>query len=104
MVAVIAGFWKVFTKAGKPGWASIVPIYNVYVMLQIAGRPGWWLLLFVIPLVNIVIGILVAIDIAKSFNKSAGYGIGLALLGFIFYPMLGFSDARYAGPAALAAE
>lgn len=94
---LIASVWKVFTKAGQPGWASIVPIYNAYILLKIAGKPGWWLLLLFIPLVNIVIGIIVAIDLAKSFGKGAGFGVGLAFLGFIFYPILGFGSATYQG-------
>ncbi len=100
IVLVVAGLWKVFSKAGRPGWAAIVPIYNVIVMLEIAGRPLWWIVLFFIPLVNLVIAIILGIDIAKSFGKGAGFGIGLALLGFIFYPILGFGDAAYKGPAA----
>jgi hypothetical protein len=98
LVLVIAGCWKVFTKAGQPGWASIVPIYNVVVLLKIVGRPLWWVILFFIPLVNFVIGIMVCIEVAKSFGKGAGFGIGLAFLGVIFYPILGFGSARYAGP------
>lgn len=94
-IVVIAGIWKVFTKAGQPGWAAIVPFYNVYVMLQIANKPTWWMVLFFVPFANIVVAILVSIGIAEKFGKSSGYGIGLALLGFIFYPMLGFSDAQY---------
>jgi len=101
LVFLIASIWKVFVKAGQPGWAAIVPIYNVVVMLRIVGRPLWWIVLFFIPLVNLVIGIVVHIDFAKSFGKSAGFGVGLALLGFIFFPILGFGDARYVGPAAL---
>ncbi len=97
--AIIAGFWKVFTKAGHPGWASIIPIYNAYILLKIAGKPGWWLLLLLIPIVNIVIGIIVALEVAKAFGKGAGFGIGLALLGFIFYPILGFGSATYQGAA-----
>lgn len=100
IVLEIAGIWRAFTKAGQPGWAAIIPIYNVYVMLKIAGRPGWWLLLFLIPFVNIVILFIMMIDVAKSFGKTAGFGVGLALLGFIFWPILGFGDARYMGPAA----
>jgi hypothetical protein len=96
-VAVIAGFWKVFTKAGKPGWAAIVPIYNLVVLLEIAGKPLWWIVLFLIPLVNIVMGIIVSIAVAQKFGKSAGFGVGLGLLGFIFYPILGFGDAQYQG-------
>lgn len=93
-------FWKVFEKAGHPGWASIVPIYNVFILLQIAGRPWWWLILAIIPIVNIVWVVLifiVNIDVAKAFGKGAGYGIGLTLLGIIFYPMLGFGSAQYQG-------
>jgi len=95
VVLVIAGIWKVFTKAGQPGWGSLIPIYNLYLFTQIAGRPGWWVLLMLIPLVNFVIGILLCIDIAKKFGKGTGFGIGLLLLGFIFYPILGFGDATY---------
>ncbi|HEY1662728.1 MAG TPA: DUF5684 domain-containing protein [Verrucomicrobiae bacterium] len=97
IVAVIAGIWKVFTKAGKPGWAAIIPIYNVLVLLQIAGKPWWWILLLLIPVVNLVIAILVGIAVAEKFGKGAGFGVGLALLGFIFYPILGFGDAQYQG-------
>lgn len=99
IILIIASFWKVFTKAGKPGWASIIPIYNIIVMLQIVGRPWWWLLLLLIPIVGLVIAIIVSIDMAKSFGKGAGFGIGLALLGFIFYPILGFGSATYQGPS-----
>jgi hypothetical protein len=100
IVVVLAGWWKVFVKAGQPGWAAIVPIYNIVVLLKIVGRPVWWLVLLLIPLVNLVIFILVSIDMAKSFGKGPGFGIGLWLLSFIFYPILGFGDARYVGPAA----
>ncbi len=96
-VLVIAGFWKTFTKAGKPGWACIIPIYNAIVLLQIAGRPVWWIILLLIPLVNIVILIMVCIDIAAAFGKGTGFGLGLAFLGMIFYPILGFGSAQYQG-------
>jgi hypothetical protein len=95
IVITIAGMWKVFEKAGEPGWAAIIPIYNLIVLLKIAGRPVWWIILFIIPLVNFIVAILVGIDVAKRFGKGAGFGIGLALLPFIFYPVLGFGDARY---------
>jgi hypothetical protein len=100
LVLFIVSMWKVFTKAGQPGWACIIPIYNLYILLKIAGKPGWWLLLFLIPIVNLVILIIVAIDIAKNFGKGTGFGIGLAFLGFIFYPILAFSEARYSGTRA----
>lgn len=95
VIVAIAGLWKTFEKAGKPGWAAIIPIYNVIVLLEIAGKPIWWFLLFLIPIVGLVVGILVGIDVAKNFGKGAGFGLGLALLGFIFFPILGFGDARY---------
>jgi hypothetical protein len=95
VIFMIASFWKVYAKAGQPGWAAIIPIYNVYVLLKIAGRPGWWLLLFLIPLVNLAIAIIVGIDVAKAFGKGAGFGLGLALLAVIFYPILGFGRATY---------
>ena len=82
MIAVIAGAW------------------NIIVMLEIVGRPLWFIVLFIIPLVNFVVAILVSIDLAKSFGKDVLFGIGLFLLGFIFVPILGFGDAQYQGPAA----
>jgi hypothetical protein len=96
----IVAAWKVFVKAGKPGWACIIPIYNAYVILKIAGRPGWWLLLYLIPVVDIVIHIIVMIDFARSFGKGAGFGIGLSFLSIIFMPILAFGDAKYVGAPA----
>lgn len=98
-ILIVVGMWKVFTKAGQPGWGCIIPIYNLYLMCKIAGRPGWWVLLYFVPLVGIVIAILVAIDIAKAFGKGGGFAVGLVLLGFIFYPILGFGSAQYQRPA-----
>jgi hypothetical protein len=100
VVGIIAGIWKVFVKAGKPGWGAIIPIYNGILLLEIVGRPIWWILLFLIPGVNFVVAIIVSMDVAKSFGKGAGFGIGLAFLGFIFYPILGFGDAKYQGASA----
>ena len=99
---LIVAMWKVFTKAGQPGWASIIPIYNLYIWCKIVGRPGWWILLMLIPFVNIIVGIILCIDMAKSFGNGAGFGIGLALLGVIFIPILGFGSAQYQGPSASA--
>ncbi len=100
MVLMVASLWKIYDKAGEPGWAAIIPIYNVIVLLKIVGRPVWWLLLLMIPFVNFIIAILVMIDLAKSFGQGAGYGLGLVFLPFIFSPMLAFGDASYGGPAA----
>jgi hypothetical protein len=97
IVLMIVSVWKVFAKAGQPGWASIVPIYNIIVMLQITNKPLWWIILFFIPIANIIIPIMVNIAIAEKFGKGAGFGIGLSFLGFIFFPILAFSDAQYSG-------
>ncbi len=97
MLVAISGMWRMFSKAGKPGWACIIPIYNVVVMLQIAGRPVWWLILMFIPVVNIFIVLITVVDIAKAFGKGAGFGVGMFFLAPIFYAILGFGDARYVG-------
>lgn len=100
VVLVVAGTWKAYSKAGKPGWAAIVPIYNMIVLLEIVGRPLWWIVLLLVPFVNVVIALLLLLDVAKSFGKSAGFGLGLFFLGPIFWPILGFGSATYRGPAA----
>ena len=99
-VVLIAAMWKIFEKAGEPGWAAIIPIYNVIILLKIAGKPAWWLILFIVPIVNFVIAIIVALAIARNFGKSTGFGLGLAFLGVIFYPLLAWGDARYQGQQA----
>ena len=99
-IIMIAAMWKIFTKAGQPGWACLIPIYNIYVLCQIVGRPGWWVILMFIPFVNFIIAIILCIDLAKSFGQGVGFGIGLVFLGFIFCPILGFGSTQYQGPAA----
>jgi hypothetical protein len=94
-IFVIAAMWKVLVKAGQPGWGALIPIYNTYLFLLVAQRPGWWLVLYFIPFVNLVIQIIVLLDIARNFGKSAGFGIGLFFLSFIFFPILGFGSATY---------
>ena len=100
ILSVIA-LWKIFTKAGKPGWASIIPIYNYVVLFEIIGRPGWWVLLLFIPLVNVVILVIAMLDLAKSYGKSSGFAIGLILLSTIFMLILGFDSSTYKGQGAL---
>jgi Family of unknown function (DUF5684) len=99
-ILMIAACWKIYTKAGQPGWAAIIPIYNLYIWCKIVGRPWWWILLMLIPFVNFIIGIILCIDLAKSFGKGVGFGLGLVFLGIIFFPILGFGSAQYQGPVA----
>lgn len=102
LALTVIGMWKVFDKAGEPGWAAIIPIYNLWVLLKVAGKPGWWIILMFIPFVNFLVLIPVSLGVAARFGKGAGFGIGLWLLPFIFYPMLGFSDARAGAAPAMA--
>lgn len=104
IVLMIASLWKIFEKAGKPGWASIIPIYNLIVLLEIVGKPVWWFILYLIPIVNIIFLIWTINLLSKSFGKDEGFTIGLILLGVVFYPILGFGDAEYKGPAAKEAQ
>ncbi|HEX4607263.1 MAG TPA: DUF5684 domain-containing protein [Urbifossiella sp.] len=98
VVAILAAMWKVFEKAGQPGWAAIVPIYNNYVLTcEIAKKEILWFILMFVPFISIVAYFIVCIEVAKKFGKDAGYGIGLAILPFVFFPMLAFTDAKYQG-------
>ena len=99
LLYVISG-WVIFSKAGKPGWAVLVPIYNIIVLLEIVGRPIWWIVLLLIPFVNIIVWLILVVDLAKSFGKGVGYVLGLIFLPPIFYPMLAFGSSKYVGPAA----
>lgn len=96
-IVMLVAMWKVLAKAGQPGWACIVPIFNIYIMLKVADKPIWWILLFFVPIANIVVAFLMMIGIAEKFGKGAGFGVGLTLLGFIFFPILAFTDATYQG-------
>ena len=94
--------WKLFTKTGQPGWAVLIPFYNLYIYTQIIKRPGWWMLLYfasLIPVVGslvvLVISIMDTLRLSKAFGKSTGFGVGLILLGFIFLPILAFGSADY---------
>jgi hypothetical protein len=92
VVLMIASLWKVYEKAGKPGWAAIVPIYNIVVLLEIVRKPVWWIVLLIIPIANLIVAIIIYMQLAKSFGKSSGFGLGLV---FIFFPILAFGDAQY---------
>jgi hypothetical protein len=97
-VFLIAAQWKVYTKAGQPGWASIIPIYNIYILTKIGGKPGYWTLLCLVPAVNFIFVIWLTNMLSKSFGKSEGFTVGLILFGVIFWPILGFGSAKYLGP------
>jgi len=97
LVLMIVSGWKIFVKAGKPGWAIIVPIYNFIVLLEIVGKPWWWFLLMLIPFVNIIFVIIVTHRLSLSFGQGVGTTILLLLVGFIGYPMLAFGSATYVG-------
>lgn len=92
---MIVSLWKIFKKAGQPGWASIVPIYNIVVWLQIVQKPIWWIVLLFIPIVNIVVMIMMYHALSKAFGKGVGYTLGMLFLGIIFFPMLAFGSSTY---------
>lgn len=103
-VLMIVSYWKIYTKAGKPGWAALVPIYNLVVLLEIVGKPTWWLILFLIPCVNIIFLVWTTNLLSKSFGQSEGFTIGLLMFGVVFYPILAFGKKyQYVGPAGLGA-
>ena len=93
-VLLIASMWKVFERAGEHGWAVLVPFYNLYVLCKVAGMSGWWVLVAFIPFVNIIFMFVNSVRIAERFGRGVGFGIGLALLPFIFWPMLAWGDAQ----------
>jgi len=101
-IFMIVAMWKVFVKAGRPGWAVLIPIYNTYVFLKIAGKPGWWLIWFFIPLANLIAGIIATVAFAQRFGKGGGFAVGLIFLPIIFFPILAFGKAQYVGEGASA--
>ncbi len=98
IVLMIVSFWKIFTKAGEKGWKSLIPFYNTWVLLEISGKPGWWLFLFFIPFVNIVIMIMMYNNLSKVFGKGIGYTLGFIFFAPIFFPILAFGSATYTKP------
>ena len=94
-VLMIISYWKINVKAGQPGWAIFVPIYNIIVLLAVVKKDWWWIFLFMIPIVNIVIGIIVYIELAKVFGKPGSFALGLIFLPFVFIPVLAFGQAKY---------
>jgi hypothetical protein len=96
----VIGKWKLYTKAGKPGWAAIIPIYSTIVMLEIVGKPLWWVFLIIFPCTSFIFFIWATNLLSKSFGQSEGFTIGLLIFPFIFYPVLGFGSYQYLGPSA----
>ncbi|MWG36004.1 DUF5684 domain-containing protein [Halomarina oriensis] len=103
IVGIVAGRWYAFEKADRPGWTSLIPIYRVYVKLQVADKSGWWVLPAMVPLVNVVVLPKINYDFAKTFGMdgatAAIYGLGLFFLPFVFWPLLAFGDYSYEPPA-----
>ncbi len=97
VIFLVASLWKLYTKAGEPGWAAIVPIYNFITLLKIAGQPLWMIILFFIPIANIYALIVTWHGVSKRFGKDTGFTVGLILLGFVFIPILAWGDAQYQG-------
>lgn len=98
-VVALVGLWKVFQKAGKPGWGAIVPFYNLYCLFEMSFGTGWLFLLMLVPCVGQIMLIIMWVKLAVAFDKGVGFGIGILFLPFIFLPMLGFGDAQYVGPS-----
>ena len=98
ILLILVSMWKIFVKAGKPGWAAIVPIYNMIVLLEIVNKPIWWFIMFFIPLVNLIFIIMTYNELSKSFGQGVGTTVLLILLPFVGFPMLAFGDAQYTRP------
>jgi len=94
--AAVIGWWRVFPKAGQPAWAAVVPLYNIYVLVVGVARLSLlWFILVLIPGVQIIAAIMVNVEVARRFGRSEAFGLGLAIMGPVFYPILGFGRARY---------
>lgn len=95
VLVMIASVWRTFSKAGEPGWASIVPIYNAYVYFKIADKPAWWIILLAVPVANLVFLGSAGMSMAENFGRSKAFGLGIAFLGFFFYPVLAFGGSKF---------
>ena len=102
LAVIVASMWRIFTKAGEPGWMALVPILNTLVLLRITGKPVWWIVLFLIPGVNAIAAILLTISLAQAFGQGVGFAIGMLFLPIIFYPMLAFGASSYQRPVGAA--
>lgn len=100
LLLIIVPAWKIFSKAGQPGWKALVPIYNSYIFVEIAGLPWWVFLGFFVPVLNLITVIVVMYYVSQRFGHGMGYGIGLTFLPFIFLPILGYGRSVYVSPVA----
>lgn len=96
-VLLFASQWIIFQRAGVAGWKCLIPVYNMYILMQISGKPGWWAILLFVPLIGVVVYLFAMLSLAKKFGKSELYGVGLLLLPMIFFPLLAFGKAEYEG-------
>ena len=103
LMLLVVPTWRIYVKAGEPGWASIVPLFSQYTLCSVVGRPVWWLIFLLIPYVNFVFWLIVAMDLARVFSRSKAFGIGLWLLPFVFLPILGYGSAEYTAPTGVSA-
>lgn len=92
IIIMLISYWKMFKKAQKPGWATLIPIYNFIIMLEIAGMSWVYILLLFIPVANLIVLIIMNMKIATKFKKSSAFGIGMTFIPIIFIPILAFSD------------
>lgn len=97
-IVSLIGLWKMFSKAGKPGWGAIIPFYNMYCMFEMAFGNGWMFLLTLIPCVGFIFQIILCFKLSKAFGHGAGFGFGLLFLSPIFYMILGFGNSDFVGP------
>lgn len=103
-VISVVSMWRIFTKAHQPGWAAVVPVYNLYILTQVAGRSGWWVVWLLIPGINIIAAIFLANDLAKSFGQGIGMAVLIILVSVIGLPTLAFGPYEYQGPSAAASS
>lgn len=98
VVLVIAAVWRIFAKAGEPGWKALIPFYNLYIEYKLFWGNGWLFLLTCIPIVNVVVGIMLCHKMSKAFGHGVGFTLGLIFLPYIFMVILGFNGDEYQGP------
>jgi hypothetical protein len=94
---IVAAYWIIYERAGQAGWKSLIPFYNMYVLMEISGKPGWWMFLLFVPLVGVVVYLLAMLSLAKRFGRSELFGVGIFLLPMVFLPLLAFGGAKYEG-------